>query len=336
MSGLAAPRENPFLWGHEAAEQALWQAARAGRMHHAWLITGKSGIGKATLAYRFARWLLAGAAGQSLEVDLAQPVARRVATGTHADLLTIEREWDEKLKRYRRDIVVEDVRAVGAFLRRTPAEGGWRVVVVDGAEDLNRNAANALLKILEEPPARAILLLTCDAPGRLPATLRSRCRRLALDALSAEVMQRLLALALADQPQAERARLAALAEGSVGRALQLAEGEGVAVADLVAEVLGALPNVSVARAHGVADALGRSDTGFATFLELTRSTIAAALGRSLRGTAEPAQTRLVGLRPLAEWCDLWHALARLQDDTERFYLDKRQAVVSSIALLRGT
>jgi DNA polymerase-3 subunit delta' len=179
-------------------------------------------------------------------------------------------------------------------------------------------------------------VLTSDAPGRLLPTLRSRTRHLPLPALPAAIVTRLLERALPNLAQSETARLALLAEGSIGRALQLAEGEGVAIADLVEDVLAALPDVSVARAHGVADALGRSDTGFATFLELTRAAIAAALGHSLRGTAKPAQIRLAGQRPLADWADVWHGLARLQDETERFYLDKRQAVVSGIALLRGT
>jgi DNA polymerase-3 subunit delta' len=341
MTGLLPPRESTILLGHDAAEQMLQQAAQAGRMHHAWLISGKPGIGKATLAYRFARWLLAGRPhgtinGATLALDPQHKVFRRVAMGTHADLLTVERAWDESLKRSRREIVVDDVRAVGSFLRLTPAEGGWRVVIVDGAETLNRNAANALLKVLEEPPPRAILLLVCDAPGRLPATLRSRCRHLPLPTLAPDVVSTLLEMAQPNRAASERERLVALAEGSIGRALQLAEGDGVAIAELVSEVLGALPSVSVARAHNVADALGRNDSGFATFLELTRSAIAAALGHTLRGTAEPAQIKLAALRPLAEWCDVWHALGRLHDETERFYLDKRQAVVSGIALLRGT
>ncbi len=150
-------------------------------MHHAWLITGAPGVGKATLAYRFARRLLAGVQpGDTLAVDPASPVFRRVAVGSHADLLTVEREWDDKKSRLRGEIVVDDARAISAFLRLTPAEGGWRVVVIDGAEHMNRNAANAVLKMLEEPPPRAVLLLTCAAPGRLLPTIRSRCRRLAL------------------------------------------------------------------------------------------------------------------------------------------------------------
>ena len=135
------PRSNPVLVGHSDAAAATDEAIRAGRVHHAWLITGPEGIGKATLAYRFARHLLAPPGTDPDAPD--SPVFRRVAAATHADLLTVERAWDDKRKRLRAEIVVDDVRAVADFLRLTPAEGGWRVVVVDGAEHLNRNAANA-------------------------------------------------------------------------------------------------------------------------------------------------------------------------------------------------
>ncbi len=194
------PRANPILLGHEPAEAMLADAIRGGRVHHAWLITGPEGIGKATLAYRFARRLLKGSSEEGLAVDPADPVFRRVAAGAHADLHTVQRSINPQTKRLRSEIGVDDVREAAEFLRLTAAEGGWRVVVFDRADELNRNAANALLKILEEPPARAILLLVCAAPGRVPPTVRSRCRRLRLASLSETTMQVLLARYLPDAP----------------------------------------------------------------------------------------------------------------------------------------
>ncbi len=330
------PRANPLLVGHGLAERALLEAARGGRLHHAWLLVGPAGVGKATLAYRFARWLLAGRGGEGLALDPRDPVFRRVAAGSHADLHTIERGADVRTGRLRREILVDDVRAGSEFLRRTAAEGGWRVVVVDPAEALNANAANALLKVLEEPPPRAVLLLVCAAPGRLPATLRSRCRLLRLSPLGDDEMEALLARYLPDLPVEERARLVALAEGSPGRGLRLAAEEGIAIASLVEEVLAAVPRFGTARAHGLVDRLGRGESGFSTFMELLLAEIAAAVRAGARGRADPDQQRLLSVRPLDAWGEVWQALSGLADETERFNLDRRQAVVSGLALLDGS
>jgi DNA polymerase III subunit delta' len=332
------PRANPLLLGHESAEASLLGALATGRLHHAWLITGPDGVGKATLAFRFARRLLAGPAagdgrGPALALDPAHPVFRRVAAGAHADLLTIEKRYDEKRRRMRSVIQVEEVRRIAGFLSLTPAEGGWRVVIVDGAEDLNHNAYNALLKILEEPPARALIVLACGAAGRLPPTIRSRCRRLALRPLADAAMARVLATYLPELGEDQRLRLAGLAEGSPGRALLLAEEEGLAVAELVDEVLAALPDLPPARIHDLADRLGRGEGGFSVFMELLRASIASALRETTRGRGDPEQVRLAALRPLDAWGDVWHALTRLQDETERLALDRRQAIVAGLGLL---
>jgi DNA polymerase III subunit delta' len=330
------PRANPLLLGHEAAEQTLLAALRTGRMHHAWLITGQEGIGKATLAFRFARRLLAGVPVEdSLALDASDPVFRRVAAGSHADLKTIERGRNEKTGRMRTQIAVDDIREINGFMALTPAEGGWRVVIVDGAEDLNQSSSNALLKILEEPPPRAVLLLVCSAPGQLLPTIRSRCRRLRLTPLEDDTMATALARYLPALSTDARARLVMIAEGSPGRALTLAEDEGLAIAAMVDKLLAELPAATAVRGYEIADALGRSETGFSTFMDLLRAGIAAAVRDSVRGRADPDQARLAALRPLDAWGDVWHALTRLQNETERFALDKRQALVASVGMLSG-
>jgi DNA polymerase-3 subunit delta' len=328
------PRTNPNLFGHEAAEATLLDAIQGGRMHHAWLIIGPEGVGKATLAYRFARRLLAGRPVEpSLALPATHPVFRRVAAGSHADLMTVERGINEKTKRMRMQIPVEDIRKINGFMSLTPAEGGWRVVIVDGADEMNQASANALLKILEEPPGKAILLLTCAAPGRLPATIRSRCRRLRLTPLDDAAMARVMDDIAPGLDPDERGRLMTLAEGSPGRALILAEEEGLKLAAVVDKLLADLPHLPLTRAHDVADMLGRSDTGFSTFMDLLRAGIAAAVRESARGRADGEQERMVALRPLDAWGEVWQGLTRLQDETERFSLDKRQAIVAGLSLL---
>ena len=330
------PRANPILLGHPAAEATLLEAMRTGRMHHAWLLTGPAGIGKATLAFRFARRLLAGQPrDDSLALPPDDPVFRRVAAGSHADLLTVELTYNQQTKRMRTQIAVDDVRRINNFMSLTPAEGGWRVAVVDDAESLNLNSANALLKILEEPPNRAILLLVCSAPGRLLPTIRSRCRRLRMSPLDDAPMGQLLNTYLPDLDAGERGRLVTLAEGSPGRALRLAERKGLAAFTLVDKLLADLPNVTARRGYEIADALGRDDDAFSTFMDLLRTSLAAAVRESVRGRADPDQQRLVALRPLDAWGEVWHGLTRLQDETERFALDKRQAIVAGVGMLSG-
>ncbi|HCK19633.1 MAG TPA: DNA polymerase III subunit delta', partial [Thalassospira sp.] len=185
------PRRNDALLGHEEAEKTILDAWNSKRMHHAWLLCGPKGVGKATLAYRMARLILSGGGengcaglfgdqNDGLYVDPEDPVSRRIAGGGHGDLKVIERLYDDKKKRLQGEITVANVRTVGNFMSKTSAEGGWRIVIVDAADELNRNAANAILKVLEEPPSNAMMILVAHHPGRLLPTIRSRCRRLNL------------------------------------------------------------------------------------------------------------------------------------------------------------
>ncbi len=326
---LPNPRENAALIGHEAAEAAILEAMQGGRLHHAWLITGPEGVGKATLAYRFARSLLAGGS-TTLAMSAQDPVFRRVAAATHADLLTIEREWDEKKKRMKKQIAAETARAIPPFLHRTPAEGGWRVVILDGAEDLNPQSANALLKMLEEPPPRAVLILVCSAPGRLLRTIRSRCRHLALAPLSPAQMELVLGLQVPAMPQADRVALAGLADGSPGRALALAEEGGLKIARMVEEVLAAGPDFVTLRGYEMADSL-RDQGAFETFMGLLARGLARAAGFMVRGQANPGPPQTRSAFHLAEASA---GIQHLLRETEHANMDRRQAVIAGLALVR--
>jgi DNA polymerase III subunit delta' len=265
------PRANPDLVGHEVAEGELERLCRSGRLPHTILLTGPRGIGKATLAFRFARFLLARSAPagdmrpvgdphrSGLAIEPESGVFRRAAAGGHADLLTVERVWDPRRRRLRGEIVVEDAREIVDFFRLTAAEEGWRIVVIDGAEEMNRNAANAVLKIAEEPPVRAMLLLVSHNPGRLLPTIRSRCRRLRLAPLPQAVAARLIRRYRPSLEAAEAEGLAALCAGSVGRALELAEGGGLSLYRELLGLLGQLPRIDVRGLHGLADRLARGD-----------------------------------------------------------------------------
>ncbi|MBW4035662.1 MAG: DNA polymerase III subunit delta' [Proteobacteria bacterium] len=320
---MIAPRANPALLGQDRAIAELHRAASGPRLHHAWLIAGPPGIGKATLAYRFARWLLAGATTPDLSLPPTDPVFRRVAVASHADLLVIERRYDEKKKRMQGEIVVETVAQAGKFLRLTPGEGGWRVVIVDGAEALNRNAANALLKLLEEPPPRAIWLLVCHAPGRLLPTIRSRCRLLDVAPLDPATIQTLLAAAQPDLTPDRATRLATLAEGSIGRAIALAASDGLALAGLVDEAL--TTAITPSRAAAIADAIARLEDGFATFTDLLRTGLAAATRAQARAQPSPALDHQVSL---------WQEFGRIQAEVEGLNLDPRAAIITILHQLR--
>ena len=224
VPGHPHPRETQRLFGQETAEQGFLAAWGEGRLHHAWLLRGPRGIGKATLAYRIARALIAdgpvgpdAGAPATLDAPDGCPVAARIRARSEPCLALLRRTVNEKSGKLRSQIVVDDVRAVRRFLSLTAADGGWRVVIVDVADEMNRSAANALLKVLEEPPARTALLLVAHSPASLLATIRSRCRTLDLRPLGPADLSAALAQAGAPVATEEAGPLALIAGGSVGR-----------------------------------------------------------------------------------------------------------------------
>lgn len=361
MSEAAAersPRANPDLIGHDAAERTLLSAWSSGRMPHAWLIGGPPGIGKATLAFRLARFALArggddGAGGlfgpapsaDSLATSADHPVFRRVAAGGHADLLTVERQRDEKKARLKRDIAVDDVRRIAPFLHRTAAEDGWRVAVIDGADRMNTAGLNAILKILEEPPPRALLLLVTDNPGGLLPTIRSRCRKLALQPLSEDQVAGLLKQHRPDLAESDRRLIAALAEGSIGRAIDLTDAGGLDLYRTVVGVLSSLPRVDVVALHAFAETLARSGDDGA--YETATGLLVWWLGRFVRGLASgalPAEIvsgetdlmrRLGGMAGLDRWLEVWEKTGRQFARADSANLDRKQVVVNAVLALQG-
>ncbi|MBV8738429.1 MAG: DNA polymerase III subunit delta', partial [Alphaproteobacteria bacterium] len=330
------PRANPYLVGHGAAERELLRLYRAGRLPHAMLFIGPRGIGKATLAFRLARFLLARSSTRQepggavlvaseaevgLAIDPASGVFRRVAAGGHADLLTVERAWDPRRRRLRGEIVVEDTREITAFFRLSAAEEGWRIVIIDGAEEMNRNAANALLKILEEPPDRGLLLLVSHNPGRLLSTIRSRCRRLVLAPLPTPLAAELLRRYRPQLDESEAAALSALSGGSAGRALELAEAGGLELYRSIIEMLAQAPAIDLGRLHALTDRLARADAEDAyraseELLARFLARLAADIARGRAGDEEivagegAAISRLAGAADAARWAELRSEIER--------------------------
>jgi len=355
------PLNNPDLRGHEEAEATLKQAFESGRLAHAWLLAGPQGIGKATLAYRFARYVLAtggnGGAGPGLFGDELEggslylapedPVFRRVAASGHTDLKVVTRTINEKTSKMRTEIVVEDVRKVGGFFHHTAGEGGWRVVIVDCADEMNPNAANALLKVLEEPPERGLLLLVSHNPGRLLPTIRSRCRKLTLNPLANNDVSSLITAHRPDLDAADVSSLAHLADGSPGRALSLA-GEGGL--DLYRDMIGlleSLPRLDVGALHTFGGKLGKTgaDDAFHTagaLLQwwLARLIMAAAGGRrsgdtELDGNEQALISRLAGAASLDRWFEVWEKINRLLVKTDHINLSRKQVVLNVFLTLEN-
>ncbi|MBF0560836.1 MAG: DNA polymerase III subunit delta' [Alphaproteobacteria bacterium] len=341
------PRDTQDLLGHEEAEQRLLDGWRSGRLAHAWLIGGPRGIGKATLAYRFARFVLGGGEGSgglfgpvtdTLHMAPDHPIFRHVASGTHADLKVVERGWsDEKPSKRRTEILVKDVREIGAFLSLTPAGGGWRVVIVDTADEMNRNAANALLKVLEEPPRRALLLLVSHSPGGLLPTLRSRCRALMLRPLAVDLVEARLREWRPELSSVDASALARLGEGSLGRVLALADSGGLTLYRDMIGLLSGLPRMDAVALHAFIDRVAKTDSAYDAAAELLVWWLARVIRGGACGIPEPEVVmgeggladRLARGCSLDQWVEVWEKITRLFVRADAVNLDPRQVMLGA-------
>ena len=361
VEGYPHPRETGALFGHEAAERRFLEAWAAGRLHHAWLLRGPAGVGKATLAYRIARALIArpaagllGAAPPPAGLDAPPgcPVRARILAQSEPRLFVLRRTVDpdatgERKNRIRTQIAVDDVRRLRRFLGLSAADGGWRVVIIDPADEMNRSSENALLKYLEEPPSETMFLLVAHAPAGLLPTIRSRCRTLDLAPLAPGPLARVLAAAEAEVPPGAAVALAELSGGSAGEAIRLLAGDGLALYARVVALFG--DGDAVARAPMIELAersAGRANADAYRLLLRLAATLAARLARAAATgeappPAAPGEARLVAAvarhpGQAAPWAEALGRIAASHAHALAVNLDPAQTVLDTFLELDAT
>ena len=267
ISGAPHPSEAITIFGQDSAQQQFLNAFDRGRLHHAWLLSGPRGVGKATLVWKIAKFLLTtpnapaqdglfGAMSQhvsNLETPPDHPALPRILAGSEPALCVLRRSYDEKRKRFKQNITVDDVRSLKSFFGLSAADGGARVVIIDAADDMTGSAANALLKMLEEPPKNAFLFLISHQPAALLPTLRSRCRELRLSALSHDMVQQALTQAKIHLSEEQSSLFTRLSAGSAGQAIRLAQLDGDALYSALISTLQTLPSLNQSAALKLAE-----------------------------------------------------------------------------------
>ncbi len=349
LQGFPHPRETPDIVGHQQALAEAASAIRSGRMHHAWLISGPRGIGKATLAYRMARTLLKHGAAMSVPPDLAvatdDPVFHLVKALSHPDLLLLRRPVD-KTGRIQSVLPVDVARKAADFFALSAGEGGWRVCIVDSADDMNISAANALLKILEEPPKNSIFLLISHSPGRLLPTIRSRCRKLMLSPLNDSDLAHVISSHFPELNRDELQLAAKLAEGSPGRALSMVRDGGL---DQFREMIGllmAVPRLDLAGLHALGDRLSRVNAGqsYETMMQQLTSWLARMIRSGAAGAMPEDRIegegalmqRMLDAAPLDQWTEVWENILTLLQRADSVHLGRKQVIISIFLRLAET
>ena len=346
LSGTPHPRQSTLLFGHQDADASFIQALKSGKLHHAWLIQGKEGIGKATLAYRFAQLVLQrtspskGDQTFDQEIDYSCSDAQLIASESHPNLLVLRRSWNIKTKKFRTQIAVDDVRELQRFLGNTAGMGKWRVVIIDRADDLNMNAANALLKMLEEPPAFCLFLLVSSEQGKLPTTIISRCQKLRLQGLDEQTLEACVSH-VAEQssitlPGREQLTVILdLAAGSVRRALDFANGRTLEDYTDIKQILDLLPRMDPQVISALAERLSAraNEQDYHNFINLLSTQVS----NRIRQIVSSGHFSGDGDKhKLAQWTKLWETITTKKTETDLLNLDRANFILELFANIEKT
>lgn len=341
---ILSPKENPNFIGHETATATLTHSFASNALPNGWLLCGPKGIGKATLAYRFARHILSGGTSENMNVPVFHPAFGRIKAGSHSDLLVLETGHNEITGKTANEITVDEVRKIGGFLRLTASQTPYRVVIIDSADQMNTNAANAVLKLLEEPPANTVMLLISHSPGKLLPTIRSRCRALKMHAPSHDEALAVVRLCAPGIPPDDAANLLTLSENSPGVAIQLYQSQGLELYDIILSILAAPSADRIWLAHDLGDRLTKKESietwHAVTYLlrwfmaQIIRCSAKAPSESTLSKEEHPIIQMILAKYSLENILQIWEKVGRLLQDTESKNLDKKSVIVTIFESLR--
>lgn len=358
IDGLRSPRFCRQLIGQDASVSHFLSNLAQGKLHHACLLTGPKGVGKASFAHMAARFMLhyndpvsAAKNAENLSVLDDEMLGKQIEQGSHPDLMIVTRPWDTAKERFKQTISVDEVRKIRSFFNLSAGMGGWRICIIDAADDMTLNAANALLKTLEEPPSKSLFLIVSHQSGGLLDTIRSRCMKIAFQPLKSNHIQHLMHQTIAkgsDNTGAATQSLAAIAHlsrGSIGRALHINDTNGLEVYSDMVKLLRQFPSFRADTLHEVAERLSKRNTehlftDMGEFLQqwlhqLARFSAKGQMPEVIFEGEEAAFQLMASDRPLEAWVDVWEKVTELFDNAKRLNLDRKQTILESFKLIQS-